>query len=302
MNRAVAFGGARLDRRAVRAFDASRVVSSEFERTRNAYVEDFSHSRASTLEVSASMAYKMVGRSRAGLALALALALAALAASQDTDGTNFVGSSSVVPDDSATTPDDTIDPLNAEAIVTLTMIEDPFRLDGADWSESSMDDASRDVTVDDATVLEVLDLAFHGGSTITSHEHFPRRFGPRDIDFVTSFDVEPFGIVDRRWWDGDVIEFSYEICDGALGQLALAFTISFLVLLGLYLLTANDDDEECECCRRGRRCGTLVVDSRALEQELKLNGSAFFPHTHALDDSNVTKQCSGDVEYECAKK
>ena len=48
MNRAVAFGGARLDRRAVRAFDASRVVSSEFETTRNAYVEDFSHSRAST--------------------------------------------------------------------------------------------------------------------------------------------------------------------------------------------------------------------------------------------------------------
>ena len=113
MNRAVAFGGARLDRRAARAFDASRVVSSEFETTRNAYVEDFSHSRASTVEVSASMAYKMVGRSRAGLALALALALAALAASQDTDGTNFVGSSSVVPDDSATTPDDTIDPLNA---------------------------------------------------------------------------------------------------------------------------------------------------------------------------------------------
>jgi hypothetical protein len=266
-------------------------------------MEDSSHSRASTLEVSANAAYKMVVRSRAGLALALALALAALAASQDTDGaSNFVASRS---DDSATTPDDTIDPVNADAFVTLTTIEDPFRLDDADWSESSMDDASRDVTVDDATVLEFLDLAFHGGSTIASHEHSPRqlrRFGPRD--FVTSFDVEPFGIVDRRWWDGDVIEFSYEICDGALGQLALAFTISFLVLLGLYLLAANDDDEECECCRcrRGGRCGTLVVDSRALEQELKLNGSAFFPHTHAFDDSNATKQCSGDVEYECTKK
>ena len=247
----------------------------------------------------------MVARSRAGLALALALALAALAASQDTDG-NFVGSSSGVPDDSATTPDDTIDPATrrttADAIVTLTTIDDPFRLDDADWSESSMDDASRDVTVNDATVLEVLDLAFHGGSTVGDHRHFPRRFGPRDFDFVTSFDVEPFGIVDRRWWDGDVIEFSYEICDSALGQLALAFTISFLVLLGLYLLAANDDDDECECCRRGFRCGTLVVDSRALEQELKSNGSAFFPHAHAFANSNATKQFSGDIEYECAKK
>jgi hypothetical protein len=159
-----------------------------------------------------------------------------------------------------------------------------------------MDDAVRDVAVADATGLEVLDFAFNARPTL---EYVPRRFGPfydtRAIDFVTSFDVEPFGIVDRRWWDADVVEISY---GGPLGQLALAFTISLLVLLGLYLLTANNDDDECACCRRGGRCGTLVVDASALEQGLKAQGSAFFPHVY--DDSITAKQCSSDVEY--AKK
>lgn len=68
--------------------------------------------------------------------------------------------------------DDIIDLLNVEVIVILMMIEDFFCLDGVDWFELLMDDASRDVIVDDAIVFEVFDLVFYGGLIIIFYEYF----------------------------------------------------------------------------------------------------------------------------------
>lgn len=61
MNCVVVFGGVCFDWCVARAFDASRVVSLEFEMTRNVYVEDFLYLCVLMVEVSVSMVYKMVG-------------------------------------------------------------------------------------------------------------------------------------------------------------------------------------------------------------------------------------------------